>query len=193
MNKRIRNGLLAAAMVGGGLVGATQFVGNVSAQSYDEPPATEPAAEPTAEPTSAPAQPLIAQVDDTDAPAPDGAETGEGEQCGRGGRGGGRGLDAAAETIGIETDELREGLESGLTIAEVAQLNGVQPQSVIDAMVEDLAQHLEDEVAEGEHTEAEAAERLEESVERITTDVNEGRPERPDRPDRPAEPGADEG
>ena len=175
MNKRIRTGLLATAMVGGGLVGATQLVGNVSAQSYDEPPATES----TVEPTSGSVQPLVAQVDDTDAPAPDGAEEVEGEHCGRGGRGGGRGLDTAAETIGIEIDELREGVESGLTIAQIAELNGISAQSVIDAMVEDLAQHLEDEVAGGELTEAEAAERLEDSVERITTRVNELRPERP--------------
>ena len=47
MNKRIRSGLLAAAMVGGGLVGATQLVGNASAQSYDEPPVVEPTVEPT--------------------------------------------------------------------------------------------------------------------------------------------------
>jgi hypothetical protein len=188
MNKRIRSGLLAAAMVGGGLVGATQLVGNVSAQSYDDPPAVEP----TVEPTSDPVQPLVAQVDDadTDPPAPDGAEEAEGEHCGRGGRGGGRGLDTAAEAIGIEIDELREGAESGLTIAQIAGLNGVSAQSVIDAMVEDLAQHLEDEVAEGDLTEAEAAERLEDSVERITTRVNEVRP---DRPERPAEAGENEG
>ena len=184
MNKRIRSGLLAAAMVGGGLVGATQLVGNASAQSYDEPPL----AEPTVEPTTAPVQPLVAQVDDAETPSPDGAE--EGERCGRGGRGGGRGLDTAAETIGIEIDELREGVESDLTIAQIAELNGVSAQSVIDAMVEDLAQHLEDEVAEGELTEAEAAERLEDSVERITTRVNEGRP---DRPERPVETGENEG
>lgn len=176
MNKRIRSGLLAAAMVGGGLVGATQLVGNVSAQSYDEPPVVEP----TVEPTTVPVQPLVAQVDD--APAPDGSEEGEGEHCRRGGRGGGRGFDTAAETIGIQIDELREGVESDLTIAQIAELNGVSAQSVIDAMVEDLAQHLEDEVAAGELTESEAAERLEDSVERITTRVNEGRPDRPDRP-----------
>ena len=178
MNKRIRTGIFAAAMVGGGLVGATQLVGNVSAQSYDEPPATEP----TVESNTDTPQPLVAQVDDTEVPAPDGTEEGDGEHCDRGGRRGGRGFDSAAETIGIEIDELREGVESGLTIAQIAELNGVSAQSVIDAMVEDLAQHLEDEVAEGDLTEAEAAERLEDSVERITTRVNEGRPDRPERP-----------
>ena len=175
MNKRIRTGLLAAAMVGGGLVGATQLVGNVSAESVDESSSTEL----TVEPSVDQAQSLVAQVDDTEAPAPDGAEDGDGEGCNRGGRRGGRGFDTAAETIGIEIDELREGVESGLTLAEIAEQNGVSAQSVIDAMVEDLAQHLEDEVAEGDLTQDEAAERLLESVDRITTKVNEGRPDRP--------------
>lgn len=179
MNKRIRTGLLAAAMVGGGLVGASQLAGNVSAESNSDTPA--------AASTSDGAQGLVAQVDDTDTPAPDGGEEGAREGCG--GRGG-RGLDSAAEAIGIETDELREGVQSGLTIAQIAQLNGVSAQSVIDVMVEDRAQHLEEEVAAGELTEAEAAEKLEGSVERITTMVNEGHP---DRPERPADAGTDEG
>jgi hypothetical protein len=186
MNKRIRTGLLAAAMVGGGLVGASQLAGNVSAESSGETPVAELTSEPAAESTSENAQGLVAQVDDTEAPAPAGDEEGAREGCG--GRGG-NGLESAAGAIGIEADELREGVQSGLTIAEVAQVNGVSAQSVIDVMVEERAQHLEEEVAAGELTEAEAAEKLEGSVERITTNVNEGRP---DRPERPAEAGADE-
>ncbi|MBN1284140.1 MAG: hypothetical protein JXB47_01950 [Anaerolineae bacterium] len=42
----------------------------------------------------------------------------------------------AAKTIGIEEDALMEALEDGKTIAEIAEANGVDPQAVIDAIVE---------------------------------------------------------
>jgi hypothetical protein len=78
---------------------------------------------------------------------------------GPGGLGFGRiGLDAAAEVIGIEEDELREALRDGSTLAELAEQNGVATQAVIDALVA-------------------------EATERITTLVNEGFPEKPARPD----------
>lgn len=65
----------------------------------------------------------------------------------------GEGLSTAAEVIGISVEDLVAALREGQTIAEVAQANGVDPQTVIDALV----------------AEAEA---------RITTFVNEG-PQRP--------------
>ncbi|MGH9136242.1 MAG: hypothetical protein ACRD0G_04235 [Acidimicrobiales bacterium] len=78
-------------------------------------------------------------------------------------------LDTAAETIGIEPSELRAALEDGQTIAEVAEANGVDPATVIDAMVAEAQARLDD-----------RAENLEE---RITDLVNgelsfrhEGRP-----------------
>jgi len=91
----------------------------------------------------------------------------------------GPGLDAAAEAIGIESDALREQLQGGATIAEVAQANGVDVQTVIDAMLADLQAHLAEEVAAGEHTQEEADQRLADAGERITDMVNNGKPERP--------------
>jgi hypothetical protein len=41
----------------------------------------------------------------------------------------------AAETIGIDADELLEGLRGGQSIAQVAEANGVEPQEVIDALL----------------------------------------------------------
>ena len=49
----------------------------------------------------------------------------------------GAGLDAAAEAIGIESEELRTALRDGSTIAEVAEANDVDVQTVIDALVAD--------------------------------------------------------
>lgn len=56
---------------------------------------------------------------------------------GKAGRGPGRGpgLAAAAKAIGISTEDLRTAVKSGKSIAEVAEDNGVAPQTVIDAVV----------------------------------------------------------
>ncbi|MBK9178030.1 MAG: hypothetical protein IPM45_00420 [Acidimicrobiales bacterium] len=89
------------------------------------------------------------------------------------GRGGPHaGLGTAATAIGITGDELRQALEAGQSIADVAQANGVDPQTVIDAMVAEAEAHLDEEVADGRHTQAEADERLAEITDRITRMVN---------------------
>jgi hypothetical protein len=113
-------------------------------------------------------------------------------QGGRGGPGGhgrmGRGLDSAAEALGITADELRTALEGGQTIAQVAESKGVDVQTVIDAMLADLKAHLDEEVAAGEHTQEEADQKLADATERITDSVNNGMPERGERPaDAPQE------
>jgi len=96
----------------------------------------------------------------TTAPAPGDADAGGPffeVHAGRGLRGPGPGLDAAATAIGITADELKTELQSGKTIAEVAAAHNVDVDTVIDAMV----------------TEATADIR-----EHITDFVNNGRPER---------------
>jgi uncharacterized protein YidB (DUF937 family) len=70
----------------------------------------------------------------------------------------GAGLDAAAEAIGIESEELRSALRDGSTIAEVAEANGVDVQTVIDALVADAETALDEAVANGRLTEDRAAE-----------------------------------
>ncbi len=92
------------------------------------------------------------------------------------GHGGGMGLDAAATALGITADELRTDLQSGKTIAQVASDKGVNVQTVIDAMVAELKTHLDQEVASGEHTQAEADQKLADATTRITDEVNNGRP-----------------
>jgi hypothetical protein len=116
------------------------------------------------------------------------AEAGPPEGGGHGGPGGGemggrggRGLDSAAEALGITADELRTALEGGQTIAEVAAAKGVDVQTVIDAMLADLKTHLDEEVAAGEHTQEEADQKLADATERITDSVNNGMPERGER------------
>jgi uncharacterized protein YidB (DUF937 family) len=79
---------------------------------------------------------------------------------------GGRGTGAAAEAIGITPEELREALDGGSTIADVAEANGVDPASVVEALVSNAQERLDELVADGTLTRAEADERLAERTER---------------------------
>jgi polyhydroxyalkanoate synthesis regulator phasin len=94
----------------------------------------------------------------------------------------GRGLDAAAEALGMEADELAQQLRDGRTLAQVAEERGVPVQTVIDALVAEVAEHLDEAVADGRLTREQADERLAEATERITDRVNNGRPEGEGRP-----------
>ncbi len=82
------------------------------------------------------------------------------------------GLEAAAEAIGIEPADLREAVRDGQTIAEVAEANGVDAASVIDAMVADAEERLATAVSEGRITQEQADERLATLEERMTAIVN---------------------
>lgn len=81
-------------------------------------------------------------------------------------------LEIAAETIGVEPEELAEALRSGRSMAEVAEANGVDPQVVVDALVADAEEHLARAVENGRLDEDEVAEKLDEITERITDAVN---------------------
>lgn len=96
-------------------------------------------------------------------------------------RGRGQGLEVVAEAIGIDSDALREALQSGQTIAEVAEANGVDPQVVVDAMVANISEKLDEAVESGRLTQEEADERKADAPERAEARVNGERPERGDR------------
>ncbi len=55
----------------------------------------------------------------------------------------GASLEAAADAIGITTDELRTALEGGQSIAQVAEAHGVDVQTVVDAMVAAATERLQ--------------------------------------------------
>lgn len=105
---------------------------------------------------------------------------GRGDHGGRGGRGDGLGrgvgMETAAEALGVTTDELRTALQDGQTLAEVAAAEGVEVQSVIDALVLAAGTHLSEHVADGDLTQEEADARLAEITTRITDMVNNGAP-----------------
>jgi ribosomal protein S20 len=93
----------------------------------------------------------------------------------------GPGLDAAAQALHLDVDDLRSKLEGGATIAQVAQQQGVDVQSVIDAMVADATAHIDQKVQQGELTADQANERKANLQDRITGLVNEGKPKGEDR------------
>ncbi|MEM9607259.1 MAG: hypothetical protein AAGA99_07525 [Actinomycetota bacterium] len=99
-------------------------------------------------------------------------ENDDGRDGDRGRRGGGARFSTAAEAIGITVADLRAELQTGATVADVAEANGVDVQDVIDAMVAGVEERLEMKVEDGRLTEEEAAERLEDKTERITDRVN---------------------
>jgi hypothetical protein len=100
-----------------------------------------------------------------------------GDHGGRGGRHGGPGLAEAATALGVSEADLRAELQNGATIAKVAQAKGVDVQKVIDAMVAGFKAHLAQEVTSGEHTQAEADQKLADATQRITDMVNNGAPQ----------------
>ncbi len=85
-------------------------------------------------------------------------------------------LEAVADALEIELEELSDLVRDGQTIAEIAEANGVDPQQVIDALVAEAQQRLDRLVEDGRLEESELAERLAEATERITELVNEGFP-----------------
>lgn len=90
---------------------------------------------------------------------------------GQGGRRG-PGLEAAASAIGISVEDLRTAVMGGDTVAEVAAANNVEVQTVIDALIADATTHLNQAVADGHLSEADAAKRAAHLSERITAMVN---------------------
>ena len=194
MKKRLAAAALSASIVTGAGVGAMLFTPiGATAQTDTTEQTTDPAAD-RGDPGAWVDDALAGLVDNGTITADQATAVADALDAARpergpGGHRGGPGLDAAAEALGLTTDALRQQLEAGSTIAEVAQTAGVDPQTVIDAMVADLAAHLDEEVASGEHTQEEADEKMADATERITDMVNNGRPERP--ADAPAPDAAD--
>jgi hypothetical protein len=76
---------------------------------------------------------------------------------GRHGRGrGARHLDAAAAALGLPQDALRAELRGGRSLAQVAEARGVERPVLVDALVAAASRHLDQEVAEGDLTQAQA-------------------------------------
>jgi uncharacterized protein YidB (DUF937 family) len=83
-----------------------------------------------------------------------------------------KGLADVADAIGISADDLRAALRDGQTLAAVAEANGVDPQDVIDVLVENGTARLDAAVAAGRIDQATADERKAGLPERAADLVN---------------------
>jgi len=95
------------------------------------------------------------------------------------GRGGGHhgpgrlGLETAAEALGMTEDELRTALEpDGTSLADVAEAEGVEVGTLVDALVEAQQERIAQAVEDGRLTQEQADERLADLEERVTERVN---------------------
>jgi hypothetical protein len=96
-------------------------------------------------------------------------------------------LDAAASYLGLTEDQLRTQLQSGKTLADVAKAQGKSVDGLIDALVAATKKDLDDAVADGRLTKAQADQILADMKQRITDRVNGKLPQFNDRPGfRPA-------
>ena len=188
MKKRFASAGLAAGLLAGG--GAGLALGVTSISSATSSPSVNVVDDATGTDESADRpdrgawleealQPLIADGTITQAQAdavttalqearPDGRPGGRGTGRGMGHGRIGHSLEAAATALGITSDELRTALRDGQTIADVAATEGVDIQTVIDAMAAEVKTHLDEEVAAGERTQEEADAKLADAIERIT-------------------------
>ena len=91
-------------------------------------------------------------------------------------------LDAAASYLGLTEDQLRTQLQSGKTLADVAKAQGKSVDGLIDALVDATKKDLDDAVADGRLTQAQAGQILADMKQRITDRVNGKLPQFNDRP-----------
>ena len=160
--------LLTIAALAGLTLGGLSVTA-ASAQSYGGDPSTDPA-DTTIEAEAADGSGivLVQDADGTDAP---GADEQRSESEGRRGHRGGCDLEDAALAIGIDEADLRAAIDGGDTIADVAAANGVDVDTVVDAMVDAKAADTAEKVTEGRITQSEADEKLADAEARITEQV----------------------
>ena len=154
MRKGLAAALVTGSLLAGGAVG-TAFFGPGTAIAQTSSSSDSSSTQST--PSTAP---------DAGAPAP---------PDGRGPHGGMHRLDlsVAASTIGVSEADLKTALQSGQSIADVANAHGVDPQTVIDALVADAQQHLADDVSSGRLTQDQADQISADLATHVTAAVNQ--------------------
>jgi hypothetical protein len=191
MKKRFAAASLAAGLAGGAVAGIALTHPSISGAQTDTTSPSTTVPDTTAPGTTAPDQikpdrgqwaqdalaPLVANgtITQSQADAVIAALEAARPEGGPGfghGFGHGADLEAAATAIGITEDELRTALQSGQSLAEIAQAHGVTPQAVIDALVADAKADVAERVTSGDITQAEADQKLAALADRITAMVN---------------------
>ena len=98
-------------------------------------------------------------------------------------------LDAAAQYLGLTTDQLRTELQSGKTLADVAKAHDKSVDGLVDALVAAAKEHLDGAVAAGRLTQTQEDQILGDLKQRITDRVNGKLPQFNDRRGFRAPPG----
>ena len=97
-----------------------------------------------------------------------------GGRQGHGGLGGvGRALAPALEELGITAEELRAAAEAGTTLGALAEANDVSRDELVTTLVEAAQTRLDEAVADGRLTQAEADEKVAGLEDRITASLDE--------------------
>jgi len=102
---------------------------------------------------------------------------GRGEGRGPGMFGRGVGSEALTDLLGLETQDLRQQIRDGATLAEIATAQGVETQAVVDELVAELTERVDNAVENGRIDQAEADQKLADAETKITDMVNNGRPD----------------
>ena len=79
-----------------------------------------------------------------------------------------------AAIVGTDRAALREALADGDTLAQIADANGIDADTVVEEIVQHINDHLDDHVADGDLTAAEADAKREGLEEQISSWVNNG-------------------
>ena len=175
-SKRVRTGLLAAAIGGGTLLGATQIGGVVNAQT-DDTTIDEVTTDTVGEDTPVRDRDRDRFQDLTDEER---EQLRQERQERREERRELRQANAqeVAALLGVDSEVLRDWIHGGGTLAEIAEQNGVSVDDVVDLIVEQKNERIDTAVENGRIDAETADEKRAELEERVTTRVNEGRPER---------------
>ena len=176
-SKRVRTGLLAAAIGGGTLLGATQIGGVVNAQTDDTTTEETPADEATTGDTPVRDRDRLQLEDLTDEER---EQLREERQVRREERREMRQANAqeVADLLGVDSEVLRDWIQGGGTLAEIAEQNEVSIEAVVALIVGQKNERIDAAVENGRIDAETADEKRAELEERVTTRVNEGRPER---------------
>lgn len=111
-------------------------------------------------------------------------ERGTGGRGGRGGHPGGRGgLDPAAQALGITPDQLRQELQAGRTLTQVAEARNVNPTTVANAMKSAANTKIDEAAAAGRIPADQVAAAKQQAAQRIDEMMTrQGPPAHPARP-----------
>lgn len=179
MRKTLAAATMAASITLGGAAGAALFAPAISGAETTDTPSDSPAVDDTlvhhrGEHFAAVLAPLVEDGTLTQAQA-DAVTTAleeAGPARGRGPHGRAFVGDAVSDTLGLTGEEIRSRLADGKSLADIAADEGIDVQSLIDAIVAEITEHVNEEVADGEITQEEADERLADVDEHVIDMVN---------------------